>query len=107
MEGFELINTGILSIVPPVLALVLALVTKEVYSSLTIGVFTGMLIYVFSLEGPGLSQLIDAFCMMPQMMAEQIASNGALIYDSRAGVVFGRSLPAHDRYRRLRKQSPE
>lgn len=42
MEGFELIATGLWSIVPPILALVLALITKEVYSSLTIGVFTGM-----------------------------------------------------------------
>ena len=44
MEGFELIATGLWSIVPPILALVLALITKEVYSSLTIGVFTGMII---------------------------------------------------------------
>ena len=43
MEGFELIATGLWSIVPPILALVLALITKEVYSSLTIGVFTGMI----------------------------------------------------------------
>ena len=35
MEGFELIATGLWSIVPPILALVLALITKEVYSSLT------------------------------------------------------------------------
>ena len=48
MEGFELIATGLWSIVPPILALVLALITKEVYSSLTIGVFTGMIIYPVS-----------------------------------------------------------
>ena len=42
MEGFDLIATGLWSIVPPILALVLALITKEVYSSLTVGVFTGM-----------------------------------------------------------------
>lgn len=79
MEGFELINTGIWSIVPPLLALALALVTKEVYSSLTIGVFMGMIIYQFSLNGAGLSQLIESFTMVPRMMAEQIAGNGALI----------------------------
>ena len=44
MEGFALIDTGIWSIVPPLLALGLALLTKEVYSSLTIGVFVGMVI---------------------------------------------------------------
>ena len=53
MEGFELIATGLWSIVPPILALVLALITKEVYSSLTIGVLTGMIIYQFTLNGVG------------------------------------------------------
>lgn len=79
MEAFELISTGAWSIVPPILALILALVTKEVYSSLTIGVFTGMIIYQFSLNGAGLGQLIDSFTMVPMMMAEQISENGALI----------------------------
>ena len=40
MEGFELISTGVWSIVPPLLALGLALITKEVYSSLLAGVFS-------------------------------------------------------------------
>ncbi len=79
MEGFDLISTGIWSIVPPILALGLALITKEVYSSLTLGVFVGMLIYQFTLNGVGLDQIIAAFTMLPQMMAEQISSNGALI----------------------------
>ncbi len=79
MEGFALIDTGIWSIVPPLLALALALITKEVYSSLTIGVFTGMVIYTFTLDGPGVDQLINAFCLVPQMMGEQIAGNGALL----------------------------
>ena len=41
MEGFDLISTGVWSIIPPILALGLALITKEVYSSLAIGVFGG------------------------------------------------------------------
>ena len=45
MEGFDLISTGVWSIIPPILALGLALITKEVYSSLAIGVFVGMVIY--------------------------------------------------------------
>ena len=32
MEGFELLSTGAWSILPPLLALGLALITKEVYS---------------------------------------------------------------------------
>ena len=79
MEGFDLISTGVWSIIPPLLALGLALITKEVYSSLAIGVFTGMLIYQFSLNGVGFEQLVDSFTMVPQMMAEQMAGNAALL----------------------------
>lgn len=79
MEGFDLITTGLWSIVPPILALALALITKEVYSSLTIGVFVGMIIYQFTLAGVGFDQMIAAFVMVPRMMAEQIAGNGALL----------------------------
>ncbi len=79
MEGFELISSGAWSIVPPLLALALALITKEVYSSLTVGVFVGMIIYQFTLNGAGGEQLIASFTMVPQMMAEQIAGNGSLL----------------------------
>ncbi len=79
MEGFVLISTGFWSIVPPLLALVLALVTKEVYSSLALGVLSGLVIYQFSLNGVGFGQFLDAFAMLPRMFAEQIGGNGALI----------------------------
>ena len=43
---------GILSLLPPVIAIVLALITKEVYSSLFIGIVTGALLYSnFSFTG--------------------------------------------------------
>ena len=79
MEGFDLISTGAWSIIPPILALGLALLTKEVYSSLTVGVFSGMLIYQFTLNGAGAQQVVDSVVMVPQMMAEQIGGNGGLI----------------------------
>lgn len=79
MEGFELLSTGAWSILPPLLALGLALITKEVYSSLLVGVFSGLIIYEFCLEGVGFDQLITAFTLIPQVMAEQISSNAALI----------------------------
>lgn len=78
-EAFELISTGAWSIVPPLLALALALITKEVYSSLTIGVFVGMIIYQFTLNGVGVDQLVTAFTDVPNAMALQIADNGALL----------------------------
>ena len=43
----EAINAGILSIVPPVVAIVLALVTKEVVFSLVLGILSGTTIYAF------------------------------------------------------------
>ena len=79
MEAFGSIDAGAWSIVPPLLALALALVTKEVYSSLTIGIFVGMVIYTFVGSGPGIHQLIQAFTMVPQMMAEQISANSSLL----------------------------
>ena len=78
-EAFELISTGAWSIVPPLLALALALITKEVYSSLTIGVFVGMVIYQFTLNGVGVDPLVTAFTDVPSAMAMQIADNGALL----------------------------
>ena len=78
-EAFELISTGAWSIVPPLLALALALITKEVYSSLTIGVFVGMVIYQFTLNGVVIDQLVTAFTDVPNAMALQIADNGALL----------------------------
>lgn len=79
MEGFDLISTGAWSIVPPLLALGLVLITKEVFSSLIVGVFMGTIIYEFSLAGAGGDQLVSAFTDVPVIMANQIASNGALL----------------------------
>ena len=43
--GLEAIDAGWLSILPPIIAIVLALITKEVFSSLLVGIVTGMIIY--------------------------------------------------------------
>ena len=40
-----------LSIVPPIVAIGLALITKEVFSSLLVGIFTGTLIYACGTGG--------------------------------------------------------
>lgn len=45
MEALQLANAGWLSILPPLIAIVLALITKEVISSLLIGILAGALIY--------------------------------------------------------------
>ena len=49
---------AVLSVVPPVVAIILALLTKEVYVSLLLGIFCGVLIYTdFSLTGSVLTMI--------------------------------------------------
>lgn len=79
MEGFVLLDTGAWSLVPPLLALALALLTKEVYSSLIIGIVAGLLIYQFNLSGVGIEQTIDGLCLLPSIFIEQISTNAGLI----------------------------
>ncbi len=68
---FEAINAGWLSIVPPLVAIALALITKEVISSLFIGVAFGVITYSFS-SGKG---LIDAMVVMFQLMVSKLGGN--------------------------------
>ncbi len=73
--GLELIDAGWLSILPPVVAITLALLTKEVYSSLFLGIFTGMCVYCFSTGG----SLLQAVTYVFDMMAGKIGDNGYMI----------------------------
>ncbi len=73
--GLEMIDAGWLSILPPVVAITLALLTKEVYSSLFLGIFTGMCIYSFSTGG----SLLQAVTYIFDMMAGKIGQNGYMI----------------------------
>lgn len=70
-----MIETGWLSILPPIIAIALALITKEVYSSLFIGILSGMLIYAFSSGG----SLFSAATMTFDMMSSKIADNAYMI----------------------------
>ena len=70
-----MIETGWISILPPLIAIVLAFVTKEVYSSLFIGVFSGIAIYVAYAHEP----FVAIFSHIFDMMAEKIADNSYMI----------------------------
>lgn len=72
---FTMIETGWLSILPPLIAIALALITKEVYSSLFLGVFSGMLIYAFS----GGGTILSASALTFDMMSAKIADNAYMI----------------------------
>ena len=72
---FPMIETGWISLLPPLIAIALALITKEVYSSLFIGLFSGMLIYAFS----GGGNFFSAVAMTFDMMCSKIADNAYMI----------------------------
>ena len=73
--GLEMIDAGWLSILPPVVAITLALLTKEVYSSLFVGILTGMCVYSFSTGG----NLLQAVTYVFDMIAGKIGENGYMI----------------------------
>ena len=73
--GLEMIEAGWLSILPPLVAIILALITKEVYSSLFIGVFAGMFIYC-TLTG---TSLILAVQYVIEMMAYKLGDNAMIV----------------------------
>lgn len=72
---FVMIETGWMSVIPPILAIALALITKEVYSSLFIGLFSGILIYSFSSGGT----IFSAAALTFDMMSAKIADNSYMI----------------------------
>lgn len=57
----EHINVGFLSILPPIIAIVLALKSKDVVSSLIIGILSGTVIYVFNAPVPAGSENLSFF----------------------------------------------
>lgn len=83
MEAYA---AGWLSILPPIIAIILALLTKEVFSSLLIGIFSGSVIYAFGkgLEDPLIKVVDVTFTLMGQKLDFQIllfcTMLGALVY---------------------------
>ena len=72
----ELVEVGWLSIIPPILAILLALITKEVISSLMVGIFSGTFIYALYTAGGPLDTVVKTvdhtFSLMATKMAENI-----------------------------------
>ena len=76
---------GWFSIVPPIVAIALALVTKEVLSSLVLGILTGTLIYTIGTDGNVLMGTLEgAFTTMGNKVDFNIlifcSLLGALVY---------------------------
>lgn len=69
------INVGLLSVLPPVLSIVLALISKNVISSLLLGILSGALIYSLN-TGSGIIGMIE---IMFSVMADSMGSNILII----------------------------
>ena len=66
----EAINVGFLSVLPPIIAIGLALITKEVISSLLIGIFFGAFTYAFSTGTGFMGGLNTTFTLMGQKIGD-------------------------------------
>ncbi len=71
----EAIDVGFLSVIPPIIAIGLALITKEVISSLIIGILSGTFIYsVYTTEG-FLNVLIKTIETTVTLMSQKLSEN--------------------------------
>ena len=71
----EMIDVGWLSIIPPIIAITLALLTKEVISSLLVGIVSGTLIYAFHTGGG----VIEAASLTFELMGNKIGENASIL----------------------------
>ncbi len=71
----EAIQVGILSIIPPVIAISLALITKEVIFSLLLGIMSGTIIYSFAV---GLG-FVGIFSVTTDLMISKVGDNAAMV----------------------------
>lgn len=77
----DLASIGWLTLLPPVIAIILALITKEVISSLLFGILAGAFIYS---NGSSIGMLTTAFGVMGERMGENI---NILIFLSLLGAI--------------------
>ncbi len=69
------VEVGFISILPPLVAIILALITKEVISSLLLGILSGVFIYSINAYG-GVSDVID---ITVKLMAKNIAEHAYVV----------------------------
>lgn len=72
---FEIIETGVFSVIPPLIAISLALITKEVYFSLFLGLLSGTVIYGVASGESALAVITDMF----DMISNKISGNAYMI----------------------------
>ena len=72
---FEAVNVGLWSVFPPLFAIALALITKEVIFSLLLGVMSGTLIYTIAMQ----TNILGVFYTTADLMMAKVSDNGSMI----------------------------
>jgi Na+/H+ antiporter NhaC len=72
---FEMVNVGLWSVFPPLFAIALALITKEVIFSLMLGVMSGTLIYTIASH----TSLFGVFYTTVDLMVAKVGDNGSML----------------------------
>lgn len=75
----ESINVGALSILPPIIAIGLALATKEVISSLVIGIISGTFIYSLGSGFSGIWVAVKTADVAIGLMVEKFSANASIV----------------------------
>lgn len=75
----EPINVGLLSVLPPIIAIGLALITKEVISSLIIGILSGTFIYACYTATGFISVIVKTFESTAALMTDKLGGNASII----------------------------
>ena len=71
----ESVSVGLWSVLPPLVAIVLALLTKEVIFSLACGIFSGAVIYAVAAN----LGVAGVFSSVSDLMIEKMGGNAALL----------------------------
>lgn len=75
----EHVDAGIFSIIPPLIAIGLALITKEVISSLIIGILSGTLIYSILITDGFFNVSFKTFEVTAKLMSDKLGENAAIL----------------------------
>ena len=94
------IEVGLLCILPPVIAIGLALITKEVLSSLMLGILSGTLIYALNTGAGPVSAVSNAFTIM----ADEFSASMIVFLCLLGGLVAVISMAGGARIRRMGRQ---
>ncbi|MDR2445186.1 MAG: Na+/H+ antiporter NhaC family protein [Spirochaetaceae bacterium] len=72
---FEAVNVGLWSVFPPLFAIALALITKEVIFSLVLGIMSGTLIYGIAMH----TSILGIFYTTADLMMAKVSDNASMI----------------------------